>query len=667
MLVSNENSFLVSVELAAPYSFLVEHYFYDQYNNIQTAECLVEEKVECYRYRLRGGIYTFRIIVNGTVKDDLIIVDKPLRLGIGLTDIRETIKITLPELYTSVPLRGKRYGKYASSPDYLEASSVNNSILISKEKETFSLMLRYPSKESYLESFKSQNLWSSFSLLDQNLKLITDLEVNKNATINEDEGWMIAKVQLSDGLYFLQYKSTKNPRLVPIHVHKEKNVFIFLTLAQEAKFGTLRIFSLSEISFPNDDSDLRLIDLLLDKLNNHDYNKSGKILQYVQENTTNVFLKLIAKYLYIGSLNSKVIKDIPKIELLDWLNKQSEDSEYKSDEATLKLILVENDFLDIESIELDAENPPVIRMGFEALLRAATADPTVLKSFSLMDYIAENLLTDSPYTTFSTPKNLLQRRSILSFIKNDRFKLITEESSVDILPNCKISDYMGNKLGQMHRDIKLERKDTSWVLYEVIELLESNPNIDINSAANVLNIPSATLLRTLENEKKRGQGQLILKTISTWTKRASILLIFFIIGRTGYEVYDKYMNTNSQMVEEVAVDSTSAIPADSINEIPNNLKDNDKYYQVNKLEKYNNDDIKKAYLILLSHLKPLPSENIKELKIPDSLFKKMALVDENENLINHTYLNALHELKKNFPKTKFSEETKNLLDKYEGK
>lgn len=561
----SENKFNVSVELAAPYNFLIEHYFYDNSNNLQPPTHITVNKNERYNYQLKSGIYTFRVIFNGTVKDNLIVVDKPLSFGLGLTDVQQTVKIILPELYTSVPLRGKRYGHYNSSSDYIQALPQQNSDL--PKSEYFTLMLRYPSKESYLENFRKQDLWASFSLLDKSMKLFKKIKAKTNAILNDEEGWMTAEIQLSEGIYFLLFECNKDSRIIPLKVLKGKNIFAFITLAETPKFGTLRILSIKEPNFSFEDPEIRLIDLLLDKLNNRDYNNSIKLLQYIYENTTNPFLLLIAKYLYVGSLHLNSTQVQTDKQIFDLLADNTKTSDYQSDEAAIKLILVEKGFLEIESVSIDVERPPTIGLGFDAVMRAATNDPGILKSFTLLDYMAENLISDSPYTTFLAPTNLLKKLKPLSFIKGNKFTLVKDENGSQYPSNPTITEFMGDKLSVLRRDIVLDRKDLPSILHELDDLLTKNPAIDINCAARELNVPKATLFRVLETERDRIRRNLQQKTVIMWGKRIAIILVFFSVGLTGFQfIYKSKQQTDHSEIS--TTDSTSSI---GVTELVNGL------------------------------------------------------------------------------------------------
>lgn len=680
MSVFSETTYTVDLMLAPPYNFLVDHVIFDQDNIPQVGEQFDNEGYHSFRYRLSGGLYTFRVIINGMIKDEFIIVDRPLCFGLGLSNPQDTKKIVLPELYSSIPLRGKRYGMYGSSTSYyMEAMSTTIPISSNNDSSTFSLLLRYASSEVYTNKFKKQKLWSSFSLFDQNLNYLMRVKPGENALVNEEEGWMAAEIPLPTGLSFLLYESAEHSRLVPLQLNTNQHLHVFMTLAEEPKFGTLRMFSLQERHFPNNDPEILLLDLLLDKLNNQDYSKSDEVLEYVQQKTSNSLLNLIATYLYIGSLEKNYDNTLLSSKILGWINYQKSYSEYQSDIDALKIKLIEKGYLSSETIEMDSEKPPIIRAGFEALLRSSIKTPEILKSFTLLDYIGENLMSDSPYTTFTAPEGLLKKQFLINFTRCRNFKLVNKETHPETFLNSRIVDLLGKKnINRIRRDLILNRKGIPWVIYEINEILEKEPDINIDDAAQKLKLPKATLIRTLKTERDFVQGSARFKTIRILVSRASIFLII-ILG--PYAWYKTANNVQSGIGEDyVSTDLPPVMTWDSLAvQIPDwefsNTEENTlvipEFDTINKIFKYNdfikteNTEYQQAYIIMRSYIKSTNYNNKIELNLPDSILQRIHKDLMTDYASFHPYMVALEHLKNKEPQLIISAKTNDLLILYE--
>lgn len=355
-------------------------------------------------YELSFGLYTIRITMNGEVKDHVFLLDKNQRFEIASREGANVI--TPPKQFSSV-LLGEIY---ESSHEYYTENAVewsrkdtfthsSNSKHASANSTLF-IFLRFPSKFHYAQviSEPDSTAFRGFRLTNSNGKQIASLNDQQIVETNDEYGWLAFNCKLASGSYYLFYEGEES-RQIPVNIFENWHTQVFLTLDKRPLFGSLRIFLAPDRFFDLHNETYRYIDILLNKLQNRDYSLGKELIEMAAYGKfRSPMLGLVAAYTYLKS------KETHEDRLFGIITKNMQETILKNNEDSPDLralsILASQHFENKDFPKTTVKGTPMLRIGFEALLKASIEYKRLIKEGSVNDFISENLYFDCPFNTF---------------------------------------------------------------------------------------------------------------------------------------------------------------------------------------------------------------------------------------------------------------------------
>lgn len=523
------------IEISEEYKYLVNITVFD--SNSRIIESKFSNKYEV-SFILPQGLYTLRIEMNGNIKDEVILLDKARAYQIGDKNSYTigNIKIISPPRQFSSALLGENYG---SSHEYYTYPAIDWS-----KKETFQfnqgnnnsslfIFLRFPSIQKFNEfrSSFSKPFYSEFEIVDEFGSILTHFENKYGIEIDNQYGWVAFNAKLPNGIYYLLYNGGE-PRQVPIYVYKNWHTQFFMTLGTQPLFGTARIFISRQREFNPNEITYKYIDILLDKLQNQDFSLDNELIEMAaQANYISPMLGLICSYIYLQSIETKS-DNLFNIITQNMQNVILKDNEESPDIQALN-ILAANHFSTYKYKKRSIQGTPMLRIGFEAILKASVQNKRLIPQRSINDFVSENLYFDSPFNTFKpipfkkkpTRKQDNIRRSLpakedklLESIENNEIDL-TQISSQDemLLPkslsfnskidkfNTSIKNLFDDSLFGYIQSTNNPDIENSWIKSSIANIVKSKNDVSINDISNSLNISGNTVNRIFSDWDKEAK------------------------------------------------------------------------------------------------------------------------------------------------------------------
>lgn len=529
------------IRISEEYKYLVNISIFDSNSRIIESQSSNRYEVS---FSLPHGLYTLRIEMNGDIKDEVIFLDEEKEYQIAdKTDVLSgNIKIISPPKQFSSALLGKTYG---SSHEYYTYPAIDLS-----KKETFQyshpdnvssnsslfIFLRFPSIEKFgkFRSSFSKPFYSDFEIVDEYGSILTQFETRSGIEINDQDGWVAFNTKLPNGIYYLLYKG-KEPRQIPIYIYKNWHTQFFMTLGNQPLFGTIRIFLTKKREFDPNERTYKYIDILLDKLQNQDYSLDNELIEMAAYGKyDSPMLGLICSYIYLQSKDTKS-DNLFKIIAQNMQNVILKDNRESPDLRALN-ILASNHFPNYKYKKSGIQGTPMLRIGFEAILKASVQNKGLITQNSINDFISENLYFDSPFNTFKPipfrkKSNRKQGKigksfskmddTLLEGMEMDAIGLIEISSQEEMLLsenfNPKIDKYstsikklFDNNLFSYIQSRNEPDIENSWIKSSIANIVKSKSDISINDISNNLSISGNTVNRIfndwkIEAKKKYGK------------------------------------------------------------------------------------------------------------------------------------------------------------------
>jgi len=514
----------LTVEISEEYKYLVKISVFDSNNRIIESE--ISSRLAIV-FRLPLGLYTIRIEMNGEIKDDVILLDKEKKYKIGNNkSYDDNIKIISPPQQFSSALLD---GTYGSSHEYytypaVEWSKTDTYKLEEYNKEGNSslfVFLRFPSIEKFdiLKPTFSKPFYSDFKIVDEFGTLLTDFDSKKGIEFDEQKGWVAFNAILPNGIYYLLYTGNES-RQIPIFIYRNWHTQFFMTLADQPLFGTIRIFLTKQREFFPNDGTNKYIDILLDKLQNQDFNLDKELIAMVAHGKyDSPMLGLICSYIYLQSMETRS-DNLFQIIAQNMQNIILKDNQESPDLFALN-ILASNHFLNFKYKNESIIGTPMMRIGFEAILKASIQDKGLIPQNSINDFISENLYYDSPFNTFKpipfgkTPvtrfKNVENPNtridegatSVIGMTDffDEKKEQTLETGLEEIDPNLdifsiSIHNYLNPNIINIIKSPEVNMgTEANWVRSSIINLLRTNDRLSINDISNQLNLSGNTITR----------------------------------------------------------------------------------------------------------------------------------------------------------------------------
>jgi hypothetical protein len=461
-------------------------------------------------YELSKGLYTIRTEVSGQIEDKYIRLDK---------DISHTINP--PKIYSSAPLTNNLYNNTHEyyTDKAIHFSRKENETFTFKERESSSqlgslmIFLRYP-EQNYGNSrhILTEN---KFVLYDKFGKTICTLS-NKTSNIDIKYGFLAFNSNLPVGLYYLGYYGKEDPREMPIYIYPDWQTQFFMMLSDNRPlWGSIRIFLSNSFQYDPSGQQNIWVDILLDKLQNADYQLSNELIDQIADDKFQYPLPaILCAYIYLKSDKNDCNDLFERI--LDKLKTNILYDKNSPDIKALQLLLNNHNFEPNSSnkpkvVVKSIDAPPMIRLGFESINQKAIQTKGFIACNSILDFISENRFLDSSWTTFSpvikkwSEKNSISQNTeeILEgfYYPQSQYRKATIKGLSDnSFDNIKPSNKLKHDFSSIKKNLKKETNLKGWVGNSVKETLEIEPKISLQKIAEKLNITQNTILRSLNEE-----------------------------------------------------------------------------------------------------------------------------------------------------------------------
>jgi hypothetical protein len=533
----NKKNHLLKIIISQEYKYLVKILVYNSSNRI--IEGLASNSNEII-FSIPKGIYTLRIEMNGDIKDEIVLLDKEkvYQIGDKNTFTGSNTKIISPPKQFSSALLGETYG---SSHEYYTNPAIEWS-----KKETFQfnqdssetesslfIFLRFPSLEKFdmFRSSFSNPFYYDFEIVDEYGSVITQFESRNGIELNEEQGWIAFNGKLSYGVYYLLYKG-KEPRQIPIYIYKNWHTQFFMTLGSQPLFGTTRIFLSRQREFNPNESTYKYIDVLLDKLQNQDFTLDNELIKMAAYGKyESPMLGLICSYIYLQSKETKS-DNLFNIIYQNMQNVILKDNEESPDLRALN-ILASNHFPNYKYKKGNVKGTPMLRIGFETILKASVQNKRLIPQNSINDFISENIYFDSPFNTFkpipfkkkpthkydNIEKSLPTKEDeLLGTIKSNSTDLTENSSQEEILHikninlnpkvdkfNISIKNLFDDSLFSYIHNTNEPDIENSWIKNSIADIVKTKNDISINDISNNLNVSGNTVTRIFNDWKKEAK------------------------------------------------------------------------------------------------------------------------------------------------------------------
>ncbi|XLS28646.1 helix-turn-helix domain-containing protein [Flavobacteriaceae bacterium M23B6Z8] len=422
-------------------------------------------------YELDFGLYTLRLVMNGEVKDHVFLLDKnktfqiDSRGGPGvITPPKQFSSVLLGEIYESSHEYYTDNAVKWSQQDTLKHQSDSKHAAASSSLFIF---LRFASREHFKKLSSDPDFlpFNGFKLTDTNGKQIAVLDEENSAATDFDDGWLAFNCRLSSGSYYLFYEG-KEPRQIPVNIFENWHTQLFLTLDEKPLFGTLRIFLAPDRFFDLHNETYKYIDILLNKLQNRNYSLGKELIEMAAYGKfRSPMLGLIAAYTYLKS------KETHEDRLFKIITTNMQETILKNNEDAPDLralsILASQHFENENFPKTVVKGTPMLRIGFEALLKASIKYKRLIKEGSVNDFISENLYFDSPFNTFK-PIPFPEERKVP---KRKRKKTLKKRNprSENLKDFEMIGDVYEDKPKTMSDDLRDLIDNASKKLFEAVE------------------------------------------------------------------------------------------------------------------------------------------------------------------------------------------------------
>lgn len=531
----NKLNYTLRIRISDEYLYLINITVFDSDSRIIESQSSKRYEVS---YTLPIGLYTLRIEMNGDIKDEVILLDKEKEYQIGdkNPNITGSIKIISPPKQFSSALLGETYG---SSHEYYTYPAIDWS-----KKETFRfqqdsnnsnsslfIFLRFPSVEKFdrLKSSFSKPFYSDFEIVDEYGSILTQFESKNGIEVNEQQGWVAFNANLPNGIYYLLYKG-KEPRQIPIYIYKNWHTQFFMTLGNQPLFGTTRVFLSKHREFNPNERSHKFIDILLDKLQNQDFTLDNELIEMASYGKyESPMLGLICSYIYLQSKETKS-DNLFKIITQNMQNVILKNNEESPDLRALN-ILASNHFPNYKYKKGNVNGTPMLRIGFEVILKASVQNKRLIPQNSINDYISENIYFDSPFNTFKpipfkkkpTHKHYNIEKSI-SATKDELLESIKikahDLTQISFKAEFLLPKSLNRKVDKFTTSIKFlfdenllnyiqstnePDIENSWIKSSIAEIVKTKNEMSINDISNELKISGSTITRIFNDWKKEAK------------------------------------------------------------------------------------------------------------------------------------------------------------------
>lgn len=472
---NREGKVQLVVRLSSFYGLITSIRIFDEMNNMIADTQQYSDPFK-RTYWIFPGNYTIRLEISGQVMDNEVEIGAYTTLGVGLSDYEN---LEAPRLYSSVPFSGPLIYETTTLAYLTAAREISERPRILNETRGDNgifIFLRYPSEDLYRDRYRAKSYWKRFDLLDESGAII--LQFPNFCTFSDTEGYLGTSMSLKPGSYFIRYRKRGRSRMIPLTVYEGWYTQLFMMLADEPLFGSLRIF-ISRNSFFEADNELNFYtDVCLDKLQNNDFMLSRYLLEQVAHGKFDApMLGLVGTYMYLKS-NIDAHDYLFDIIVGNMRNRILNDTENSPDLLALNIL---RDFHHNKVPEYDGVSftkTPMLRVAYDAIRLASARSGNTIAWGSLDDYIAEKQMFDSPYNTFKAINIRVIRRAY-------RF----ESQKLDM------ENYLGHNIAP-----------TRIVYYEKIQeipaenVTESRAETTIESAFKKHGAQGAAIFRELSNQ-----------------------------------------------------------------------------------------------------------------------------------------------------------------------
>lgn len=328
---------------------------------------------------LRPGLYTVRVERAGSL------VEKVLRHETGTSErIPEPLRESAAPLFDT--LGTHEYYAYTSA-DW--STKDTRAPLGDPAHATGRIFIFLRTHDA--QRYRGEDLGSDLVLMDGQGLPLSYLPPTER--VGDQSGWTAFSAAAEPGTYYLQY--SRDPRELPLHVYPGVHTQLFVTYEDGLRFETAAVLMpFGHAAFQPDSEIAEVADAALGGL---------------QQGRRNFLPERHVRLLLDGKFEDPMLGLLGAHLLLQRADQTWERIDYvlgnlaqllpdSPDVAALRVMAAHGYGKPMPDIRFD--HPPMLRHGFEALLRVAALYPEMLPAFGLIEAAGMRLLVDSPLSSW---------------------------------------------------------------------------------------------------------------------------------------------------------------------------------------------------------------------------------------------------------------------------
>lgn len=446
---------------------------------------------------LPEGKYRIVIEVNGLHRETMLSLDND-----------KSIVLQIPQIYSSIPLDLYHY----RSTDDFDRAAIHEMSMHLHQETIFDLNTKSQSGILYI--------YFKYPLSPERLTTRSNLylelfDSRHNKVYNSldspfvcERNCFIYFAYLDEGLYFLKcaYESQTScatQREIVVWIKPENVTQIFCLVDENGPILSTTKVIISKLLHYFPDPEIALCDVLLNKIQNHDFTLSDQFIRkYLSGGFNGGYTKFLIALIYSKSNNPDH----------QCLLKLYESLKYHNDLISLPDFQILGLWVKfLNNIEISAEpaiqDPPLLQLSLEILVELSFCFPKLFVKRSYNDFVSERMFMDTPSLTFSsidddTMRKIENYRNNLYLIEHMKLTYPSQTDTLLGMPMNQVvdRDHIFSVIHFLENDSVTE--DNSWIINYFRDFLKSRESkITLGNLLKRLQIPLVTLVRVLEDHR----------------------------------------------------------------------------------------------------------------------------------------------------------------------
>jgi hypothetical protein len=355
------------------------------------------------KLKLPAGSYKLRS------EFDRLTIETPLELERNTTMSTHDQLPAARELYSATPLEKSPLSReYYTYPSYKWSREGTRGKIAPNSDSSIFIFIRAVNRETHKPNV---DLASNLTLVDREGRLLSSFgpeETQRDSRF----GWLAFHAPCPHGTAFLRF-SGEPKREIPLHLYGQWQTQVFLMHRTKPLLETVKMFFVPPArAFEPRDRESEAADVALNGLQtNQDLLNSRSLQLLLSGKFDNPMLGLVAAHVLLQRRKS-FSESILRKSRLSKEEKQQQDR----DESTIKIVLQNLNRLlpnspDVAALELFAgikselkeyrfDEPPMLRLGLNAVIKEAIHNPDIISPESRIPQIAPLLYVDTPWSTW---------------------------------------------------------------------------------------------------------------------------------------------------------------------------------------------------------------------------------------------------------------------------